>query len=273
MTGGKVKLPIPNQLTSKGLTLDGLATFWSLLSNWVRQEPNYKNFLPGGEYEQWLPKKINSSRGIVVNYEQDPTDANVTEANRKAAELEAAKISSQLEDFLSTIASKCPEGMFRTIVNEATSMEWILKRIRTAFRLQSKGINFYDATLKGYDEDRDGSYDVAFMKLKDMFEDLLLPQGSNYQGSKLETDEALTPLSESFIVIQWLNSIDPRLPKHIKENRTQWFNDTTPSWADIQPLIVDNMETLLLECSKNSEEDLETARIGRFGSSQSSSRS
>ena len=124
MTGGKVKLPIPNQLTSKGLTLDGLATFWSLLSNWVRQEPNYKNFLPGGEYEQWLPKKINSSRGIVVNYEQDPTDANVTEANRKAAEQAAARISSQLEDFLSTIASKCPEGMFRTIVNEATSMDW-----------------------------------------------------------------------------------------------------------------------------------------------------
>ena len=272
MTGGKVKLPIPNQLTSKGLTLDGLATFWSLLSNWVRQEPNYQNFLPGGEYEQWTPKKLDKSRGIVVNYQQDPTDADITETNRKAAEQATARISSQLEDFLSTVASKCPEGMFRTIVNEATSMEWILKRIRTAFRLQSKGINFYDATLKGYDEDKDGSYDVAYMKLKDMFEDLLLPQGSNYQGTRLDTDEALTPLSESFIVIQWLNSIDPRLPKHIKENRTQWFNDTTPSWADIQPLIVDNLETLLLECSKNSDEDLETARIGRFNSSQSSSR-
>ena len=120
------------------------------------------------------PKKISRSRGIVVYYEQNPADETATEANRRAAELKAAETYSQLEDFLSTIASKCPEGMFRTIVNEATSMEWILKRIRTAFRLQSKGINFYDATLKGYDEDRDGSYDVAFMKLKDMFEDLSL---------------------------------------------------------------------------------------------------
>ena len=272
MTGEKVKLPIPNQLTSKGLTLDGLATFWSLLSNWVRQEPNYQNFLPGGKHEQWSPKKSSKSRGIVVDYQHDPSDANVTETNKRAAEQEATKISSQLEDFLSTVASKCPDGMFRTIVNEATSMEWILKRIRTAFRLQSKGINFYDATLKGYDEDKDGSYDVAYMKLKDMFEDLLLPQGSNYHGSRLDTDEALTPLSESFIVIQWLNSIDPRLPKHIKENRTQWFNDTTPSWSDIQPLIVENMETLLLECSKNSDEDQETARIGKFSSSQSNTR-
>ena len=88
-----MKLPIPNQLTSKGLTLDGLATFWSLLSNWVRQEPNYQNFLPGGEHEQWSPKKLDKSRGITVVYQQDPADPNVTEANRRAAEQTAAKIS------------------------------------------------------------------------------------------------------------------------------------------------------------------------------------
>ena len=102
--------------------------------------------------------------------------------------------------------------------------------------------------------------------MKDMFEDLLLPQGSNYHGTKLETDEALTPLSESFIVIQWLNSIDPKLPKHIKENRTQWFNDETPTWADIQSLIVDNIDTLLLECNRTGEDAIDSARIGQFNS-------
>ena len=116
MTGGKVKLPIPNQLTSKRLTLDGLVTFWSLLSNWVRQEPNYKNFLPGGDHEQWIAKKIDSKRGITVDYEEN-ADTNITETNRRAADQEAAKNSAQLEDFLSTITSKCPEGMFRTISN------------------------------------------------------------------------------------------------------------------------------------------------------------
>ena len=181
---------------------------------------------------------------------------------------QAAKIANQLEDFLSTVASKCFDGIFRTIVDEATSTELILKRIRTAFRLQSKGINFYGTTKQGYDEDKDGSYDVAYMKMKNMFEDLLLPQGANYYGAKLVTDEALTPLSESFIVIKWLNSIDPRLPKHIKENRTHWFNDITPTGADIQSLIVDNMETLLLECDKDNEELLDSGRIGRFNSSR-----
>ena len=78
----------------------------------------------------------------MVNYDQKG-DAATVEANKREAEQEAAKILSQLEDFLSTIASKCPEGMFRTVVNEATSMDWIITRIRTGFRLQSKGINFF----------------------------------------------------------------------------------------------------------------------------------
>ena len=111
-----MKLPIPNQLTSKGLTLDGLSTFWSLLSNWIRQEPTYQHFLPGGEFEQWIAKKLDKSRGITVKYEEHPTDDTITEANRSHAIAQSAKIAHQLEDFLSTVASKCPDGMFRTIV-------------------------------------------------------------------------------------------------------------------------------------------------------------
>ena len=74
-------------------------------------------------------------------------------------------------------------------------MDWIIKRIRTVFRLQSKGINFYEATLQGYIEDKDDSYDVSYMKLKDMYEDLL-PEGANYHRSQLLTNKALTPFSE-----------------------------------------------------------------------------
>ena len=91
MAGGKVKLPIPNQLTSKGLTLDGLATFWLLLSNWVRQEPNYKNFLPVGDFAQWKAKKQDANRSNVVNYDQTG-DAATVEANKREAEQEKAKI-------------------------------------------------------------------------------------------------------------------------------------------------------------------------------------
>ena len=127
-----------------------------------------------------LQKKQDANRGIIINYDQTG-DAATVETNWRAAEQETAKIVNQLEDFLSTITSKCPEGIFKTVINEATSMDWIIKRIRTAFRLQSKGINFYDTTLQGFNEDKDGSYDMSYMKLRDMYEDLLLPEGTYYQ--------------------------------------------------------------------------------------------
>ena len=68
-------------------------------------------------------------------------------------------------------STKCLSELFCLVF-----VEIILRLLR----LQSKGINFYDATLQGYNEDKDGSYDVSYMKLKDMYEDLLLPEGPNY---------------------------------------------------------------------------------------------
>ena len=67
----------------------------------------------------WQQKKQDANRGIVVNYDQTCDPATV-EASKREAKQETAENLSQLEDFLSTVASKCPEGMFRTVVNEAT---------------------------------------------------------------------------------------------------------------------------------------------------------
>ena len=172
---------------------------YSIVAGWDRNLTT-KTFFLKVILDNGLQKKQDANRGIIVNYDRTGHPATV-ETNWRAAEQETAKILNQIEDFLSTIASKCSERMFRTVINEATSMDWIIKRIRTAFRLQSKGINFYDATLQGYNEDKDGCYDMSYMKLKDMYEDLLLPEGTNYHESQLLTNEALTPLSESFIVI------------------------------------------------------------------------
>lgn len=89
--------------------------------------------------------------------------------------------------------------MYNTIVKQATSMEWVFLRIKTAFRIQSRGIDLYTATVAGYDEDKDPSYDVSFMKMKDIFEDLLSPAGTQFRGDALDTEESSTPLSESMI--------------------------------------------------------------------------
>ena len=45
-----------------------------------------------------------------------------------------------------------------------------------------------------YNEDDDDSYDVAFMKMKYMYEYLLLSTGDKYRGESLQEKEALSPL-------------------------------------------------------------------------------
>ena len=66
--------------------------------------------------------------------------------------------------------------MYEQAVLSGIFVEIILRLLR----LQSKGINFYDATLQGYNEDKNESYGLSYMKLKDMYEDPLLPEGPNY---------------------------------------------------------------------------------------------
>ena len=109
-------------------------------------------------------------------------------------------------------------------------MTWVFERIRTAFRIQSKGVDLLDAMESVYDEDKDNSYDVSFMKIKDQFEDLLSPAGTLFHGVALDTDEAMSPISESMITIQWLKSIHPSLPKHIKEKHSHLFTREKPNW-------------------------------------------
>ena len=170
-----------------------------------------------------------------------------------------------MDDFLHLLGSKAPDGMYNTIVRQASSMEWVLARIKTAFRIQTKGVDLYDATEAGYNEEKDDSYDIAYMKMKDQFEDLLSDSGSKYHGEILDTAEAMTPLAESMITIQWLKSIHPGLPKHIKEKHSHLFSDEKPNWADLQPDFVKMIDTLLTEVENRDDEEGDV-RVGKIGS-------
>ena len=82
------------------------------------------------------------------------------------AEAESEKVQESIDDFLHILASKAPDGMFNTITRQATSFEWVFARIKTAFRIQSKGVDLFTATEEGFDEENDSSTDVSFMKMK-----------------------------------------------------------------------------------------------------------
>ena len=265
MSSSKLKITPPPKLESKNLTLDKLQTWFSGLKNCFKHDKDHKQFLKGEAYESWSALKSDPTRGITVDPGYEANDnANAKALKDEAAEEKAVKIRDSLDDFLHLIGSKSPDGMYNTIIREAVSMEWVLRRIKSAFRIQSKGVDLYDATENGYDEDEDDSYDISYMKIKDQFEDLLSAQGTKYHGEALVTAEAMTPLSESLITIQWLKSINTGLPKHIKDKHSHLFTDDKPNWADLQPDFVKMMDTLLAEVENKDEYD-PSARIGRVG--------
>ena len=261
MSPSKMKITPPPKLVSKELSLDKLQTWFSSMRNCFKHDTDHKQFLPGQEYQTWRALKSDKSRGITITPTPD-ADATINRTNIENARKKEEEIREHLEDFLHILASKAPEGMYSTITKEATSMTWVFNRIKTAFRIQSKGVDLCYAMDSGFDPETDDSYDVAYMKMKDKFEDLLSPSTTRYHGEALETDETLTPLAESMITIQWLKSINPNLPKHIKERHSHLFTTEKPNWADLQPDFMNMMDTLITEVETRENEDSE-ARIGR----------
>jgi hypothetical protein len=150
-------------------------------------DPDHKQFLKGQKYETWKALKSSKDRGINIVPVED-ADSTIRQQNVVTAETKSEKIGESLDDFLHILASKAPDGMYNTITRQATSFKWVFTRIKTAFRIQSKGVDLYTSTEEGFDEENDSSTDDSFMKMKDGFEDLLSTEGTMYHGEPLETD-------------------------------------------------------------------------------------
>ena len=134
-----------------------------------KHDKDHKQFLKGEAYASWSALKTDPTRGITVDPGYEAADDAAARARKdEAAEEKAVKIRDSLDDFLHLIGSKSPDGMYNTIIREAVSMEWVLKRIKTAFRIQSKGVDLYDATETGYDEDKDDSYDISYLTSRNL---------------------------------------------------------------------------------------------------------
>ena len=132
MSASKLKITPPPKLEGKNLSIDKLQTWFSGLKNCFKHDKDHKQFLKGEAFETWSALKTDSTRGIRVDPGYEQHDDAVTKAEKDAtAEDKAVKIRDSLDDFLHLIGSKAPDGMYNTIIREAVSMEWVLKRIKS----------------------------------------------------------------------------------------------------------------------------------------------
>lgn len=250
----KAKLPTPQKLPSVGVTRDDFETWWHFVTIYCQQNHDYSQFYPGGKFSSWTPETKDATRGISI--EPDSTSADPLSAAQEAVN-KTNETRLLLSSLLTTIAAFCPEGTFKPVLSESSSIAWIKDRIAKVCKIQTTGRHLPKILNIKWDSEKD-TPDAFFLKIKSSFQDSLMPAGTRYHGSPLSAPETLGPLTESIIVIKWLEAIHPSLPNYIMENRGDLFTDQTPNFCDIQPELCNIMDSLI---SKVQEAEYAASRI------------
>ena len=234
----RARVPTPKQLSSVGVKKDEFETFWHILMTYCQQDADYLEFFKGGAYSEWQPLSANSTRGITVAPVTEAAAA-IREANTKSVIKRA-----NLNSLLTTIAAYSPEGLFKTILVDSTSVNWIRKRLIKVCNIETNGRHLPKVLNIKFNRGEE-SPAAFYERIKSSFIDSLMPIGTMFHGVPLINQETLSPTFESVIVIMCLKAIHSELPEFIMQNKGMLFTNATPSFCDIQGELWDTMDTLL----------------------------
>ena len=241
----RARVPTPKQLSSVNVKRDEFETFWHILITYCQQDAGYIDFFEGGAYEQWEPLSQNPTRGITVKPDRDEA-ANDQAAATRNASAKSVIVRASLNSLLTTIAAYCPDGLFKTILTESTSIAWIRRRLTKVCNIDTSGRHLPKVLNIKYNRDEESP--AAFMeRIKSSFLDSLMPAKTKYHGNDLQSPETLGPTLESIIVIQCLRAIHPDLPEFVMNNKGMLFTAQTPNFCDIQQELCETMDTILAQ--------------------------
>ena len=171
-----------------------------------------------------------------------------------------------LDHMLGLIVSYCPEVIRLEIQRKCTSLAWIWKRVRRHYGFNKSEVNFLRlSTIKFKDGER---YEAFFQRIMAHLYDNLLSPDSNltFDGEIFNTTEEMSPSTERLAVFLWLHFIDERLPAYV--SRVYAHDLQSKSLKDMQPIICQNMESLLAELA--AQEDIKLAYSSSGNNRQSS---
>ena len=246
----RARVPTPKQLNSVGVKKDEVETFWHILLTYCQQDAGYLDFFPGGQFENWEALSSNPTRGITIRPNQTDALLDLPGATREANTQSSIKRAS-LNSLLTTIAAYCPDGLFKTVLSDSTSIAWIRQRLTQVCNIETSGRHL--PKVLNFKFNRGEESPAAFLeRIKSSFMDSLMPAGTNYHGTLIRNPETLSPTFESMIIIQCLKAIHPDLPEFIMQNKGMLFTKATPNFCDIQQEVCDTMDTLLAQMEAQS---------------------
>ena len=244
-TSSRARVPTPKQLSSVGVKKDEFETFWHILITYCQQDTDYLQFFDGGNYSTWQALSVNPTRGINVPANANDLLLDTANATREANRLSVIKRAT-LNSLLTTIAAYCPDGLFKTVLTDSTSINWIRTRLIQVCNIESNGRHLPKVLNIKFNRGEESP--AAFLeRIKSTFQDSLMPGGTQYHGVPLASQETLSPTFESMIVILCLKAIHPELPDFVMQNKGMLFTNATPNFCDIQRELCETMDTLLAQ--------------------------
>ena len=197
----------------------------------------------------WLPKNEDVTRGIKV-YRKDANGREQMDMHgQRIVDNDATNTTRlALESFLVCLGTYCPDNFMHTVVQESTSYNWVIDKIKTIFKLETKGLGFLAGADIKMDFSEEGqTHAQGLQALREFYSDSLLEEGAKYKGKPLAKKESLSPLAENMIVEKWLDMIDKRLRPHIMRTRGHLITADRPNLSDIQNILCEQMDTLIAE--------------------------
>ena len=270
-----LKLHPPANLPASGVTSVSFKAWQQTLIAYLEQDNNNFLFLPNGIYATWRPRGKNALR-IPGLADDDPKrleilnrlvhanqarDAHPDHPNNDAydgaardqdlAELLTSR-NAQLSKFITHITMLCPYTLTNNLSQISTSFIWIDTYLQQYYNIRKQGAHFFSISSIRFNAG--DSYQNFYMELHGALEDSLRPRGAVllYKNDEvLEADEEMSPTLENFIILTWLERIDPRLPEKTAATFGHQITGNV-SLRDLQPDICARIPSMLQELDEAS---------------------
>ena len=218
-----LKVYPPKRLEPTGVSAVDFKAWRSVLYAYLEQDPAAHLFLRGGAYSSWSAisdanRRISSvaiDDPNLVDLQLQIDAGSASEDVLPAAQADLViKRNAQVSKFLILICCLIPHELTYDVTQLATSFEWIFRYLEEFYGIRKQGARF----LKISDITYGSTHSRAqfFITIRQALTDSLRKAGDVvvYRDNKrLENDETIGPSFDNFIVLYWLEKIDPRLPK------------------------------------------------------------
>ena len=252
----RAKVPNPYPFEEKDATVQSLKKWFNVISNHQKQNDEFLIFFEGEERENWTAKKIDPTRGVVVQQRAADIANGIEAINADQAATMSRRIRRDLDTLLNTFATYVPEAFYDTIVEEATSIKWIHDRLALYCKLGSNKqfvLNSY--TIK-YDPDNGDTPEKLYLKLKAHYSNAAPKANSKFDGQNVDNDVAVNELCELMLVEMTLVKIDSRLPAHIQATRAHLMQDDKTLYC-VRRVLWDQVDQMIAEI--NDKDDLSSS--------------